>query len=272
MRISYFPLHMRILILGIILLLGRLAPSEGAPLRFIQISDPHIGGGADHAERLSKTVTLINRLPFKISCVVLSGDLGRDNLDDPGQMAQLTNILGRLKVPVHAVPGNHDIPLKRFAASLQAYTNAFGPLLNRAEYQGVVFLFMFDEPLRTTDYQEKMPDFKPLNWLKTQLAAAQTNPVILVQHSPCVTDFYRNSMHSTWDEKNARRWTALVNDYHVSAVLAGHFHRDELHWAGDVPIYVAEPLAGYYNRQGAFRIYTWEDGHLSYNTVYLDEK
>jgi UDP-2,3-diacylglucosamine pyrophosphatase LpxH len=79
-------------------------------------------------------------------------------------------------------------------------------------------------------------------------------------------------MHSTWDEKNARRWNALVNDHHVSDVLAGHFHRDELHWTGDVPIYVAEPLAGYYNRQGAFRIYTWEDGHLSYNTVYLDEK
>jgi hypothetical protein len=53
-------------------------------------------------------------------------------------------------------------------------------------------------------------------------------------------------------------------------VIAGHFHRDELHWVGDVPLFVCAPLAGYWGRQGSYRIYEYKDGRLGYRTQYLE--
>ncbi|MDY6906314.1 MAG: hypothetical protein SWH61_16705 [Thermodesulfobacteriota bacterium] len=51
------------------------------------------------------------------------------------------------------------------------------------------------------------------------------------------------------------KWKTLINTYNVKAIVAGHFHRDELHWLGDVPVYIAPPVAGYWGRKAAFRIY-----------------
>jgi UDP-2,3-diacylglucosamine pyrophosphatase LpxH len=62
----------------------------------------------------------------------------------------------------------------------------------------------------------------------------------------------------------------LINSYNVKAVIAGHFHRDELHWLENVPLYVSSPVAGYWGRQATFRIYEYSNGKIGYRTQYIE--
>ena len=43
----------------------------------------------------------------------------------------------------------------------------------------------------------------------------------------------------------------MVNGHNVKAVIAGHFHRDEHHWIGDVPLYVSDKFKGK-SKQGLY--------------------
>jgi UDP-2,3-diacylglucosamine pyrophosphatase LpxH len=77
-------------------------------------------------------------------------------------------------------------------------------------------------------------------------------------------------MHRGWRKEVREKWERLLNSANVKAVIAGHFHRDEFHWLGEVPLYVAEPVAGYWGRQCTFRIYEYRGGKVGYRTVYVE--
>ena len=65
-------------------------------------------------------------------------------------------------------------------------------------------------------------------------------------------------------------WEKLVNTHNVKAVIAGHFHRDEFHWLGHVPLYVSGPVANFWNRNATFRLYEYRNGQIGYRTQYLE--
>ena len=234
------------------------------------MTDLHIGGGTDHVSRASRAIDAINALPMPVAFVLVTGDLVNNNLFDSNVVARVTRLLNRIRAPVHVVPGNHDIFRERWAETTNAYVRAFGPLHTNFTCHGVVFLTLCDETLHDERLAAAHPDCDPLGWLERQLQAASNQAVIVVNHRPCVEDFHNNEFYPGWPQSIRQRWLDLLNRYHVQAEIAGHFHRDELYWLGNVPLYVAAPLAGYYGRQGSFRLYTWQDGRLSYRTVYLD--
>ncbi len=237
---------------------------------FVQITDLHIGGGTDHVQRASRAIDAINALSMPLACVLVTGDLANNNLANTATVERIASLLGRLHAPVCVVPGNHDTLANHWPETTNAFVRAFGPLTTNFSCHGVVFLAFCDEMLRNPGVAAAYPGSDPLPWLEAQLKAAGSRPVILVHHSPCTDDFHGNAFHEGWPEAVRQPWIALVNRYHVRAELVGHYHRDELQWIGDVPIYLAAPLAGYYGRQASFRLYTWRDGHLSYRTIYLD--
>jgi 3',5'-cyclic-AMP phosphodiesterase len=239
---------------------------EAAAFDFVQITDTHFGGD-DHEARTRKAVDAINHLPMPIACVVHTGDITADRLSDPRTVGVATSILATLRVPVHYLPGNHDILRRKVAATVGVYTNAFGPLAARAEYHGVVFLFLYDEPLRKAVTVE---GYDPLAWLDAALRQAGRKPVLVFIHTPPVDDFYDNRVHPGWPEEIRQRFTQMINSANVKGVIAGHFHRDELHWLGNVPLYVSSSIASYWGRQASFRIYEYDHGRLSYRSVYLE--
>lgn len=233
---------------------------------FVQISDTHIGI-AEHDRRLRRVVDMIGRLPMPVECVVHTGDIANDNLDRASAVSNGLAILRGLRVPLHVVAGNHDISARRPEATLNAYRAAFGELCGRAEYRGVVFLFVYTEPAaRNSD----MPGFDPIDWLRSAIAAEGGRPVIVFHHTPAIEDFYNLKVHSGWPEDAQRRWEAALRSGNVKAVVAGHFHRDELRWMGDIPVFVCAPVAAFYGRQGSFRVYEYVNGRLNYRTVYLE--
>jgi 3',5'-cyclic AMP phosphodiesterase CpdA len=234
---------------------------------FVQISDCHFGNGA-HAARMRDIVDRVNALPMPIACAVVTGDLTSDNITKAATLTAAAGAFARIKVPVHYLPGNHDIQVKHVEATVNAYTNAFGPLASQAEYNGVEFLMLYTEPLRRPI---RIAGYDPLAWLQAAIKTAGTKPVLVFHHTPPFEDFYDNQMHPGWPRAAREQWDRLIQSANVKAVIAGHFHRDELHWSGSVPCFVASSVAGYWGRQGSFRLYEYDRGTVSYRTVYLEQ-
>lgn len=242
---------------------------EGADTAFyfVQITDTHVGV-AGHDRVVTQLVEMINALPMPIACVVHTGDLSADQLDRPGATVPALSALRGIRHPLHFLPGNHDIIPQRFPETLSAWTNTVGPLCSRAEYSGVVFLFVYVEPMARNI---SVPAYDPFAWLAKELAAAGDKPVLIFHHTPPMDDFYRNQVHAGWPEDTKARWLELMGSANVKAVIGGHFHRDELQWMGNLPVYVAPPAARFWGRQPSFRIYEYRNGRLGYRTCYLEE-
>lgn len=244
--------------------------NAGRTLRFVQITDTHLGS-AGHAERTARVVEAINKLPMDIDCVVHTGDIFSDNITDRRAIDQHRRAVAKLKPPIHHLPGNHDILRKpgRLVETTACYRRHIdSDLASRAEYAGVVLLMVYTEPLAKGFEQE---GYDALAWLERELRSLDGKPAIVFHHTPSVGDFYRNRMHRGWPRDVRDKWVALLNRYDVKAVIAGHFHRDEHHWLGDVPLYVSASVAGYWGRQATYRIYEYRDGKVSYRTQYVGQ-
>jgi len=232
---------------------------------FVQITDTHFGDG-DHLDRTKKTVERINNLPMGITCVVHTGDITMNKIDNKNVLADGLAALEKLIAPIHYISGNHDILPHKLEFTHKAYVEKFGELITQAEYEDVVFLFVYTEPLRKSF---TIRGYQPLVQLEKYLKKSKGRPVIVFHHAPSVDDFYNNKFHISWKKEIREKWVKLMNAYNVKAVIAGHFHRDEHHWLGDVPLYVSPPIAGYWGRQATFRIYEYRNGKIGYRTQYI---
>lgn len=257
------------LMLGLLvgMLCGGAVWADSNAVYFIQITDTHFGV-ADHNSRTERLVAEINRLPMPIACVVHTGDLFTDNMHKPDKVREGMAVLDKLDPPLYSLAGNHDILKGHTAPTLAAFTNSVAPLAYTVETQGMVFAMVYTENIAVG---VEIDGYDPLGWLAGTLEAAGDKPVIVCHHRPSARDFYRNRMHDKWDPDGLVEWErVLKSSPNVLAVLAGHFHRDELHWIGDIPVHVAASVAGYWGRQGSYRIYEYKDGKLGYRTRYLE--
>ncbi|MBN2713553.1 MAG: metallophosphoesterase [Planctomycetes bacterium] len=232
---------------------------------FVQITDTHFGDG-DGIKRTRKVIEMINALPMQIECVVHTGDITMDKLDDKNIVESGLSVMNKLSVPVHYVPGNHDIVRNKLKSTSEVFSKKFGGLISTAEYDGVVFVFLYTEPLSESF---SVDGYAPLEQLEAELKKAAGKPVVIFHHAPSVDEFFNGKFIAGWKEDIREKWIKLVNQYDVKAVFAGHFHADEQHWLGEVPLYVSSSVAGYWGRQASFRIYEYDNGKVSYRTQYV---
>lgn len=233
---------------------------------FVQITDTHLGTG-NNSEYTQKIIDMINDLPMKIELVLHTGDIVQYSLQQDSVLTNAIELFSQLEMPVLYVAGNHDIRKKVMQTSISIFEDNFGPLMIDEEIKGVKFIGLFSNPLA---WDFPMVDYDPLPELEAELIQTGDTPVIIFHHIPSVEDFYLNEMHDGWKEPERSQWIALLNKYNVKGVLAGHFHRDEYHWLGDVPLFVSPPITTKWGRQPAFRIFEFKNGKLSYRTVYLE--
>lgn len=230
---------------------------------FVQITDTHY----DHYDRTRKAVEMINNLPMPIKFVVHTRDITMNNIEDEEIVDSALSEMKKISVPVYYVPGNHDILPDKLDSTKKIYIDNFGPLASQAEYDGVLFLFIYTEPLTM---KFKVDGYEPFKQLEKYLKESNGKPVIVFHHTSSADDFYNNAMHTVWPKDVRDRWVKLLNEYNVKAVIAGHFHRDEHYWLGNVPLYISSSIASYWGRQGTFRIYEYRDGKISYRTQYIE--
>ncbi|MBS1888260.1 MAG: phosphodiesterase [Actinobacteria bacterium] len=189
-----------------------------------QISDPHLGerprDGVKPKRCLRAVVDALGRLPNRPDAVLVSGDLAEHGKAKEYRLA--IELVGRLGVPIHALPGNHDD-----RATMRA---AFGiPGSGDAPIDYAVDL----GPLRLVVIDSTIPGeirggFEPeqLARLEANLAADPERPTIVATHHPPLP-----TGMADWDAVNLppseRRALADVVAGHpqVKAIVGGHLHR-----------------------------------------------
>ena len=232
---------------------------------FVQITDTHYDEPGSR-ERIEKVIKSVNQLPMDIECVIHTGDITQEKLEVDSTVKSAITLFSQFKVPIHFLPGNHDILQNRYNETKQSYIKNFGSLNTFQNYKGVVFLLIYTEPLARSFADTS---YNPLLELESGLKQANGKPVIVFHHTPSVEDFYRNKMHTGWKMELRDKWVKILNQHNVKAVITGHFHRDEHHWLGDIPLYVCAPISAYWDRQLTYRIYHYKDGKVGYRTQYL---
>ena len=251
-------------------------PDRPGLMYFAQITDTHQGPGI-HQWRFNRAIDTINHSPVPLSCVIHTGDLACNGLQKEETAAAIAERLHRIELPLLVVPGNHDIVFQHGPENTEAAAENFrrfiGPLAQRFETNGVVFLSLYTEPLRGHDIALG-EDYDPIAWLRENLRASGDKPVIVATHTPSGADFYKDVPQPGWPDAERERWVNALAEGNVVAVICGHFHRDEIHWdERGIPTYVASSIAAFWGRQGSFRIYEFDPAtqRLGYRTLYFED-
>ncbi|HKO36812.1 MAG TPA: phosphodiesterase [Solirubrobacterales bacterium] len=193
------------------------------PTLLAQLSDLHIGGsenGVDPVPRLEAVVEGVRSLPNQPDAVLVSGDLTHDGGDREFRLAR--EILGRLDVPLHVMPGNHD--------DRALVRETFG--LPGAGAEPVRYSVDIDE-LRLVVFDSNVPGQDPgrygseqLRWLDSELKKDPERPTLLAMHHPPLVTGVRE-----WDginlEPGQLEALAEVVAKHpqLRAIVGGHLHR-----------------------------------------------
>jgi predicted phosphodiesterase len=240
--------------------------SKSQDFYFVQISDTHFGYD-DHDKISMELAKSINDLPFDIQAVIHTGDIFQDNLHEETAISTFYQFKSLIKPPLYVLPGNHDILPDKYDEHVNIFQSKIGSLNKIFTIDSVSFLMYYSIPVA-----DSLPDIEvQKQWISHSLKLLQDKQVIICHHQPSVLDFYQNKDHLSWPEKEMEWWSSLVNKYNAEAIITGHFHRDELHWLDDVPVYVGGPVAGFWGRQASYRVYHYENKKLSYKTIYLNE-
>ena len=152
--------------------------------------------------------------------VVISGDIADSAL--PEEYAHATKLLGALKVPFVAIPGNHDRrPLMRESFPDSAYGEP-GWALNKVRRVNGLDIVLIDSTVAGAAHGEL--DTATLEWLDRTLAASTTRPAFLFLHHPPFDTgiVYTEAVRLRNPDALA---TVLKGHPRVLLLAAGHVHR-----------------------------------------------
>jgi len=215
--------------------------------RFVLVSDTHVGSETGEAD-LRAAVRDINTLT-NVQFVLLSGDVTEYGSRAFLQLAK--EILGGLKIPLHIVPGNHDMKWSESGAT--DFSTLFGDERFNFEFGGYRFLGMHQGPLM------KMGDgfWSPqdVRWLKESLAQLTDTqqPVIFVTHYPL------NDGIANWFEV-----LDLLKKYNTQLVLCGHGHANRKFLFEGVPGVMGRSNLRATRATGGFNIVEINDGKITF--------
>ncbi|HEY3998548.1 MAG TPA: metallophosphoesterase [Candidatus Xenobia bacterium] len=283
--------------LWVALLLGAglvCAPGRAAsPLNVVQWSDIHYGN-----EEFRPTAwedACRQGLASHPNVVVLSGD----QVDNKCSAAEFQRRLGtflpdlaaRLSgVPVVLALGNNDGRVNyqtspdTLSETVSFYRKAFGPACYLDDLGngvlpgspgGMAWISLNSVVFSDKDNYSGRPQQEEteLGWLSRALGRLPARqPVVLVMHVPPVEDVLDHK--EAWDVGCLRQLEAIL-DSHAgpTVILAGHFHRNEIHALAlasgrMVPVLLAGSLSGKFGGEPNWRDYRWAPDHIAYTVSY----
>jgi 3',5'-cyclic AMP phosphodiesterase CpdA len=193
------------------------------PVLLAQLSDLHLGAdweGVDPQPRLEQVIEAVRTLPNPVDAVVVSGDLTADGGEEDSLAAR--QLLDRFEVPVHVLPGNHDL-----RASLRRAFGLPGEGEDPIDYTvevGELRLVVLDSVVPGED--RGALGAEQLHWLDGELGRDPDRPAILAMHHPPLATGIPE-----WDAINLvapeREALAEVVGRHpqLRAIVGGHLHR-----------------------------------------------
>ncbi|MBZ5583489.1 MAG: metallophosphoesterase [Acidobacteriia bacterium] len=239
---------------------------------FVQMTDPQFGMFTDNKSFDHETanfefaVAAANRI--RPAFVIVTGDLV-NRAGDAAEIAEYKRIAAKLAPPVRLfnIPGNHDVGNEPTPDSLAEYRAQFGPDYY-AFREGDIAGFVLDSCLERNVPAVADEAAKMEAWLKTELAKARQDGVkslIVFQHHPFfLKDPQEPDVYENVPRPVRRRYLALLHEFGVRYVFAGHTHKNYDAADGDLHVIVSapvgKPLGG---AQSGLRVVTVTPGGLS---------
>jgi 3',5'-cyclic AMP phosphodiesterase CpdA len=250
--------------------------SQTEPFFFVQFSDPQFGfftGDGDFSQEtanLEFAVASVNRL--KPAFVVITGDLV-NKPGDAAQIAEYQRVVAKIlpSIPVHQMPGNHDIENVPTPATVAAYRTRFGPDRYRFQYRNLVGIVLNSTLIHSPDKAQEEAAAQEV-WLRLELERAKASGarhILVFQHhpwflaSPSEADQYFNI-------PLARRTPLLTlfREAGVRTLVSGHYHRNAV--ASDAGLEaittgpVGRPLG---DARSGFRVFFVSDAGITHQYV-----
>ena len=192
------------------------------------LSDPHVRpvgelyqGVVDSNAQFAAAIAHVNALDPRPDLMLLSGDLVDHG--HAGEYAMLARLLADLKMPVLAIPGNHDErEAFRTAFAGRSWLPAGGPVNYVFEDRGPVRIVGFDVTL--PGQHHGIVSEEGAVWLDHVLAAEPTRPTIVMMHQPPF-DTGIPYMDPYSCREGQRLAAVLARHPQVERLLCGHVHR-----------------------------------------------
>jgi 3',5'-cyclic AMP phosphodiesterase CpdA len=154
-------------------------------MKLIHITDTHLVAPGrslyqtDPYERLAQCIDDVLANHADAAFCVVTGDLAHKA--EPAAYAGYARQVGRLKMPVYSLPGNHDLRAPMLAAlpDVPRDENGFMQSVLRRPEGDFIFLDTLDEGVNGGKYCGKR-----CAWLKARLDEAGERPVYLFMHHP----------------------------------------------------------------------------------------
>ena len=204
---------------------GAAAPAAaGRGLRFVQISDSHIGfdkpANADVVSTLRAAIAKIKADPEQPSFVLHTGDL--THLSKPAEFDTLQQVLSELPVPVFYVPGEHDVLeddgrsyLERFGKGTQ------GAGWHSFDQHGVHFIALVNVVNLKAGGLGSLGQ-EQLEWLERDVKRLKSStPIVVFAHIPLWSVYPEWG----WGTDDSAQALSYLKRFGSVSVLNGHIHQ-----------------------------------------------
>jgi Icc protein len=222
---------------------GRAAMAKGAGgLRFVQISDSHIGfdkpANTDVTATLGAAIAKIKAEPEQPSFVLHTGDL--THLSKPAEFDTLQQVLSELSVPVFYVPGEHDV----LGDDGQSYLQRFGKGTQGAGWHsfdkdGVHFIGLVNVVNLKAGGLGNLGS-EQIEWLEKDVARLKSStPIVVFAHIPLWSVYPEWG----WGTDDSARALSYLKRFGSVSVLNGHIHQVMQKVEGHVSFHTAMSTA-----------------------------
>jgi len=221
---------------------GDSAGGSATGLRFVQISDSHIGfdkaANPDVTGTLREAIAKITTLPEAPSFLLHTGDL--THLSKPQEFDTLQQVLSELSQPIFYVPGEHDM----LADDGRSYLDRFGNGTSGAGWHsfdkdGVHFVGLVNVVnLKAGGLGTLGRD--QLEWLERDVKHLKSStPVVVFAHIPLWSIYPEWG----WGTEDSAQALALLKRFGSVSVLNGHIHQVMQKVEGHVTFHTAMSTA-----------------------------
>jgi 3',5'-cyclic AMP phosphodiesterase CpdA len=219
------------------------AETSASALTFLQISDSHVGfdkpANPNALATLQDAIDKVGAMPQRPSFMIHTGDI--THLSRPTEFDNADQVIGKGKLDVHYVPGEHDvIDEDRGKAYLDRYgKNAKGAGWYSFDQAGVHFIGLVNVLDLKAGGLGNLGD-EQLAWLEDDVRGkSPSTPIVVFAHVPLWLVYDKWG----WGTDDGARALGLLKRFGSVTVLNGHIHQIVQKVEGNMTFHTARSTA-----------------------------
>lgn len=218
------------------------AHASNGGLRFVQISDTHIGfdkpANTDVTATLREAVAKIKAEPEQPSFILHTGDL--THLSKPAEFDTLQQVMSELAMPVFYVPGEHDVLDENGASYLARFgKGTLGAGWHSFDQNGVHFIGLVNVVNLKAGGLGTLGN-EQLEWLEKDVKHLKSStPIVVFAHIPLWSVYPEWG----WGTDDSARALSYLKRFGSVSVLNGHIHQVMQKVEGHVTFHTAMSTA-----------------------------